>query len=233
MAPSKKKTVKQSFSIKFKHPKVLRGIAECVKELVSDAVLEVTDHGLEMQAMDVSHACLITLCIDPSDTLLLDSYAFDKEDPLLLGINVGNLCRILKCAVQDDAVTMFGTDEDPDLLHLNMSNGSDRTLDFDLKLMNIECDKLGIPESKDDVVRLTLTTTEFSRIIRDLASLGDAVELSIKKQEGDVVATLTCEGDIGRASLTITRQASSPDHGGGRGTFSLKHLVSIAKACTL
>jgi len=45
-----------------------------------------------------------------------------------------------------------------------------------MKLMDIDSDTLGIPETDYDA-RVTMPASEFSRIVKDLASLGESVRI--------------------------------------------------------
>jgi proliferating cell nuclear antigen len=50
-----------------------------------------------------------------------------------------------------------------------------------MKLMDIDSDTLGIPETDYDA-RVTMPASEFSRIVRDLASLGESVRIEVSKE---------------------------------------------------
>lgn len=50
-----------------------------------------------------------------------------------------------------------------------------------MKLMDIDSDTLGIPETDYDA-RVTMPASEFSRIVRDLATLGESVRIEVSKE---------------------------------------------------
>jgi len=50
-----------------------------------------------------------------------------------------------------------------------------------MKLMDIDSDTLGIPETDYDA-RVTMPASEFSRIVKDLASLGESVRIEVSKE---------------------------------------------------
>jgi proliferating cell nuclear antigen len=50
-----------------------------------------------------------------------------------------------------------------------------------MKLMDIDADTLGIPETDYDA-RVTMTAAEFTRIVRDLSSLGESVRIEVSKE---------------------------------------------------
>ena len=75
---------------------------------------------------------------------------------------------------------------------------TDRVAEFDMKLMDIDSEHLGIPDTSYDAV-VRLSSAEFARITRDLSNVGDSVRISVTK-EG---VSFSAEGDIGKANLTL------------------------------
>ncbi len=51
--------------------------------------------------------------------------------------------------------------------------GSDRTCEFELKLMDIDSEHLGIPDTAYDAV-VTLPSAEFQRICRDISVMSES-----------------------------------------------------------
>lgn len=64
--------------------------------------------------------------------------------------------------------------------------------------MDIDSDKLGIPETDYDA-RVTMPSSEFSRIVRDLSQLGESVRIEITK-EG---VRFTSEGEAANGSVLL------------------------------
>lgn len=82
--------------------------------------------------------------------------------------------------------------------------GSDRIGEFDLKLMDIDTEHLGIPDTEYDAV-VKLSSNEFARICRDLSNVGESVKITITK-EG---VTFSTEGEIGDARMTLKQGTGS------------------------
>jgi len=61
------------------------------------------------------------------------------------------------------------------------AKNSDRIAEYDMKLMDIDSDTLGIPETEYDA-RVTMPSAEFSRIVRDLSQLGESVRIEVSKE---------------------------------------------------
>ena len=92
--------------------KLLKSLLEAVKELVTECNLECNDSGIALQAMDNSHVALVAMMLRSDG---FDPYRCDRNLPL--GINLTNLGKILKCARNDDIVTLKA-DDDGDALSL-------------------------------------------------------------------------------------------------------------------
>ena len=58
---------------------------------------------------------------------------------------------------------------------------ADRVAEYDMKLMDIDADTLGIPDTEYDA-RVTMLAGEFTRIVRDLSSLGESVRIEVSKE---------------------------------------------------
>ena len=85
---------------------VLKKILDSVKDLVSDANFDCSDSGIAMQAMDNSHVTLIVL--------LLRSQGFEHfrcDRNMTIGMNVQSLAKVVKCAGNDDVVTLKANDK--------------------------------------------------------------------------------------------------------------------------
>lgn len=118
--------------------------------------------------MDSSH---VSLC-----ALLMRAEAFDHfrcDVDVSLGLNTPNLAKLLKCAGNDDIITLKSNTERADSLTLVFESAKqDRISDFDMRLMQIESEQLGIPDTEYSCT-IRLPSSEFQRIMRDLTVLGD------------------------------------------------------------
>lgn len=155
---------------------VLKRLLDAIKELVTDANFECNEEGLALQAMDNSHVALVAVNLDAAG---FDMYRCDR--PMPLGVNLNSLTKVLKCAKDDDMVTLKATDNGDTLNLIYEAKNSDRVAEYDMKLMDIDTDALGIPDT-DYEACVTMSATEFSRIIRDLAQLSESVRIDVSKE---------------------------------------------------
>lgn len=117
--------------------------------------------------MDSSH---VSLCALQLRTEAFDHYRCDKA--LALGVNTENFAKLLKCSGNEDVVTLK-SEEEGDMLTMTFeAPKQDRISEFALKLMDIESEHLGIPDTEYKCT-VRMPSNEFQRIIRDLQVLGD------------------------------------------------------------
>ena len=67
-----------------------------------------------------------------------------------------------------------------------------------MKLMDIDTDQLGIPDTEYDA-RITMPAAEFTRIVRDLSLLGESVRIEVSK-EG---IRFTSEGEAANGNVLL------------------------------
>lgn len=149
---------------------------------------------------------------------------------MTLGMNLGSLQKIIKCANNDDNCKLSAS-EDADTLNLQFqgkresaligpdldiadkhiddrhcfrlciatpSAGAARIGEYEMKLMDIDSEQLGIPETDYDA-KIRMPSSEFAKIMRDLKDLGESVRIEATS-EG---VKFTAEGEIGSGSVTI------------------------------
>jgi len=211
---------------------LLKKILEAIKDLVNEANLECSASGLELQAMDSSHVSLVTMLLKASG---FENYRCDKS--ISLGINMTSMNKILKCAGNDDSITIRCQDNADSVTFVFESKEKDKVSDFQLKLMAIEAESLGIPEQEYKAV-VSMPSAEFMRICRDLSILGDTVNISVSK-EG---VKFSAAGDIGAGNILVKQQKSA-DKDGINTTielqepvtlnFALRYLTTFSKATSL
>ncbi|KAH0800882.1 proliferating cell nuclear antigen [Histomonas meleagridis] len=139
-------------------PKKKKKILDALKELVDEANLECNE----------SHCALVSMN--------LNSKSFDKftcADNETLGVNLVSIQKILKCGDSQDTLTL-STNSDHTQLKFQFENGG-RFSEFSLALMDIDTDKLSIPEAEPEV-RITLSSSDFNKICHDLTQFGDTVK---------------------------------------------------------
>ena len=207
-------------------------LLEATRELITEANFEVSATGIQLQAMDSSHVSLVSLNLRADG---FDHFRCDRG--FSMGMNLNNMNKMLKCAGNDDAITMRADDGSDTVSFLFENPSGDRIAEFELKLMDITAENLGIPETEYDCT-INMPSAEFQRICRDLSSIGDTVEIAVSK-DGVRFAT---SGDIGNATVMVRQHsvADRPEESTNIDmtepvalTFALRYLNSFAKATSL
>jgi len=130
-----------------------------------------------------------------------DPYRCDRN--ISLGINLGSMSKILKCSGTDDVITLKAEDSGDTVTFVFETPDSDRVSDYQLKLMDIDSEHLGIPDTNYDTI-LRMPSHEFQRICRDLATIGDSVTIACTK-EG---VKFSASGELGSGNISLKQTAS-------------------------
>merc|ERR1719245_1948385 len=109
-----------------------------------------------------------------------------------LGIHLEHMMKLLKCMASKDSVEMRYKEDGEDVDFVFKSQNEERVSHFSLKLMEIDAEHLGIPET-DYQTCVNMSSGEFQRICRDLASFGDTLTVKVSKEEISFTATLIWE----------------------------------------
>lgn len=118
--------------------------------------------------MDNSHVALVSMM------LKAESFSpFRCDRNIALGINLSSLMKVLRCAQNEDILTLKAEDA-PDVVNLVFESAeADRLSEYDIKLMDIDQEHLGIPET-EYAATITMPSAEFQRICRDLMALSES-----------------------------------------------------------
>lgn len=163
------------FEASFTSGALWKKIVECMKDLVNEANLDCSPAGVTIQAMDSSHVALVHLLLH------YDGFShYSCERNQVLGVSMQNLSKILKITDNSDKLTLRHEDDGDVLVISTVSKDSTKASEFQMKLMEIEGASLGIPDL-DYRNRVTLPASEFAKIVRDLAVLGDTVTVSLDR----------------------------------------------------
>jgi proliferating cell nuclear antigen len=217
---------------------VFRKIIAAIQDLVQSGNFQCSEDGISLQGMDASHVSLVALALR-KEGFEDDSFRCDSD--MALGINFSSLMKMLKCMGSKDSLRIRAEEAADSALFMFESPDKQRVSTFELKLMDLEQDQLGIPETEYKAV-VRVPADEFQRICRDLNAIGDTVTISATK-EG---IKFSVAGDIGSGDMTL-RQSDSEDIDDSdeksgvmieleepvSQTFALRYLNQFTKATSL
>ncbi|KAF9188946.1 proliferating cell nuclear antigen [Haplosporangium sp. Z 27] len=209
---------------------LLKKLLEAIKELITDANFDCSDNGIALQAMDNSHVALVALLLRHEG---FEPYRCDRS--LALGVNLVSLSKVLRCAGNDDIITLKA-DDTADVLSLTFEN-TGKISEYELKLMDIDSEHLGIPDTTYEAV-VQMSSAEFLRICRDLQVLSDSVQIDVTKEGVKFAA----KGELGSGAVTLKQNANVDKEEESTLielqqnvslNFSLKYLINFTKATPL
>jgi proliferating cell nuclear antigen len=118
--------------------------------------------------MDNSHVALVSMMLKSES---FSPYRCDRN--IALGINLTSLTKVLKAAQSSDILTLKAEDA-PDVVNLVFESAqNDRISEYDIKLMDIDQEHLGIPDT-EYAATVSMPSGEFQRICRDLSAISES-----------------------------------------------------------
>lgn len=217
-----------------KNGEVLVKIIAAISELVADANFDCREQGMSLQAMDSSHVSLVSL--------LLRAEGFEPwvcEESCQLGIRLEHMTKLLKCMHAKDSLELSCKENAEELDFVFKSQNEERVSHFSLKLMEIDTEHLGIPET-DYKTCVEMPSSEFMRICRDLSSFGDTLTIHVSKEEISFAAM----GDMGNGTMSLRHCTATGEEEDNESTtidckeeitqaFALRYLQNFTKATPL
>jgi len=220
------------FEARLSEGAVLKKLVDSIKDLVASANFDCSSTGISLQAMDSSHVSLVTLVLRGEG---FDAYRCDRN--MSLGISLESFQKILKSATGEDMITVKAKDGADSVSFMFEHPKQTRISHFSLKLMDIDSEHLGIPDTEYKCI-VKMPSGEFQRICRESTVIGDTVKISASKDG----VKFSVSGEMGSGNI-ICKQDPSVDEEDDSVTikleekisltFALRYLNSFAKATPL
>jgi len=212
-----------AFRIKTAKATSIRTLFDGLKEILTEANIEVDASGMKIMALDGTHTILVHM------RLYEDRFdEFYCPSKVIFGVNMMNLNKYLKGITNDDHLVMYMSRTNHSKLGLIKMNGEKQmSTEMDLNLMELDIKPHNISKIEFTSI-ITMPSGDFQKIIKELAPLGDKVE--IRSVENELIFRLE-GGEFGNVSTTcIMPQASSEIV---QGYFGLKQLALFTKLTPL
>ena len=219
------------FELKTVQSSAFRILVEALKEILTDANIQLDSGGLKIMTMDPTHTVLVHL--------KLDSTKFEKyscPNKLTIGISMLCLFKLIKTMNNNDTLSLYIEKDDPNRLGIRIENGEKNQLTkYKLNLMDIPEEHIDIPPATFESV-LTMPSNDFQKICRDMHNIADNIEI---KSVGNQLL-FSCKGDYAEQETTLGEthtgmsfiQNNNPEEV-VQGIFALKHLVLFTKCTNL
>ncbi len=212
----------------------IKTLTEALKEVLTDINIHFKSEGFEVVNVDPGHISFVALKLYGDK---FEEYYCPK--PLMIGINMTSLHKLLKTIGNNDTLTMYVAKEDPGKLGIVIQNKKKRTYNkINYNLKDVDQVDIDIPEVNFDA-QVTMPCSDFQKYCRELANVSDYVTIGISP---DKIFSMTVDGSIGSQSLDIEESEDSNvvidvneiiDEHINIGTYSLKFLNLFCKSSTL
>eukprot|EP00899_Mesostigma_viride_P000935 jgi/Mesvir1/10842/Mv03546-RA.1 len=204
-------------------------LVEALKELSNDVNIRFDAEGVHITAMDGCHVALFHVHLEAGK---IEEYTCAQS--FTVGVSLLNLYKLLKNVSTNDELELKLSKENTDVMEINITNKVKKTRwCYSMKLLDIDESSLEVPE-KEYMTVITMVSTEFQKICRDLSVVSETVTIRCTGRE----ITMSCSGDIGDCCLEIGEEfpEMSVDVGEDASIceqFSLRYLCTFSKASGL
>jgi proliferating cell nuclear antigen len=164
-----------------------------------------------------------------------EKFSYSHTSPkFVIGVNTDHLYRIVRTATNDDTITFYVEQSDPNTLGILLEDGEKKQVTrYKLNLLDRDEPDIQLPDTEFST-HITMPSLDFQKICRDMTLLG-AKTVEIKNVgpsltfgcKGTFASRTTVMGDS-ENEFSIQKKASDEIV---TGTFSLPHLVLFTK-CT-
>ncbi|CAH1247008.1 proliferating cell nuclear antigen [Branchiostoma lanceolatum] len=177
---------------------LLKKVLEALKDLIENASWDCSSTGMSLQSMDSSHVSLVQLEMRKDG---FDTYRCDRN--MAMGVTIASMTKLLKCAGNDDMVTIRAEDNADSMTLIFESPNQEKVSDYEMKLVDLDVEQLGIPDQEYSCV-VKMPSGEFARICRDLSQIGEAVAISCTKDG----IKFSASGDLGTGNIKLAQSAN-------------------------
>lgn len=200
---------------------------ESLKEILNDTNITFDNEGIRIMTMDGLKTSLINVRMYGKN---FEQYYCENE--ILVGVNMANLHKLIKSIENNDMLTLYLKKDEVYTLGIIINNpDKNRSTQLKLKLLDLDHKRIEVPSTEFRNV-ITLPSSDFQRICRDMQNIGDKITI----ENYGTHIQLVCKGDFADQTTVISGinkdvTTECPESEVVRGTFSLKHL-SLFTRCT-
>ena len=224
------------FEIKTVQSGAFRSLIEAVKEIVTEANIEFTAEGIKVVNVDETHTVLVYLKLFGDR---FESYYCPMK--YILGVNMIYFFKLIKTMGNNDSLTLYLPQSNPNKLGIRMENSDKSTVtNYFLKLFDTDVEDIKIPSISFTSI-IHMPSTDLQKHCRDMNALGDKLDVEITSSGSDLI--FRCIGDFAEQETIISENSGTSNmkvHKSSgsvseivQGIFQLKHLVLFTKCTSL
>lgn len=211
----------------------IKTLFEVLKEIVHDVNLKVDTKGVTLRAFDGAKCALVHMHLRAEG---FERFECDNppERPLVIGMNMSNVFRLLKTADKNDTITLFVDACQSNELGILIQNAEKNTrTQYWYPMIELDDEKFDVQDVEFDNI-IAMQSAFFQKICRDMANIGSVVSM---RSDGNELV-LRCAGDFAKQQTVIGEadagvMVSKKDTKVVEGRFDLKYLLLFCKAANL
>uniref|UniRef100_A0A6C0JCU9 Proliferating cell nuclear antigen PCNA N-terminal domain-containing protein n=1 Tax=viral metagenome TaxID=1070528 RepID=A0A6C0JCU9_9ZZZZ len=214
-----------------------RTLMTALKDILLETNISFHKDGIRIINMDKSHTILAHLFLAAENFEVYEC----KQEKIIIGVNMFHLFKLINTIDNDDTLTMYIENSDfsegiTSYLGLKFENGDIKQCKTQkLRLIEPDHEELAVPDVKFSSI-INIPSTDFQKIIRDLACISDKLEI---KSFGNEL-TFKCSGQFASAEIHRVESDGSMEFVSKQtpnkiiqGEFSLKNLGYFIKCTNL
>jgi len=222
------------FEIKTVQSGAFRSLIEAVKEIVTEVNLEFSSEGIKVVNVDETHTVLVYLKLYAER---FESFFCPKKH--VLGVNMIYFFKLIKTMGNNDSLTLYLPESNPNKLGIRMENSEKSTVtNYFLKLFDTEIDDIKIPSISFTSI-IHMPSVDLQKHCRDMNALGEKLDIEITSSGSDLI--FKCMGDFAEQETVISennstmrvQKTANSTNEIVQGIFQLKHLVVFTKCTSL
>jgi proliferating cell nuclear antigen len=207
---------------------VIKCLIDALKDILLEAMFEFDVDGIRVACMDNTRVALVHLKLEASR---FDQY--HCPEPMSVCVNMGHLHKTIKTVNAKNCVTLFVDQIDPNCLSIRVENKERRSLTTTkLAMLHTQTAVHDIPAKEFDSA-ITLPTTDFQNIVRDMSNIAKTVEITSTANS----LSFRCKGDFCTQETVLQGVEDGParvsDSHIVQGVFNITFLALFCKCTNL
>jgi len=221
---------------------ILKSLFESLKEIVFDVNIYFTNKSIKIMKMDHSHSMVLLLELYSSQfemykcgKIINNQFIdFTEDNPLIIGVNVLYLFRLLKNLTNDDILTLSIDDNNPGFLEIEIEKTAKNIISkYNLSLIELNEETLKPHELNYNNI-IYMNSNSFFKIIKEMNQYSKILEVKYYNEQ----LTLSCKGDFTSQETIITAKSDciqfvKTNKEIYQSYFKLKNLISFIKFTNL
>lgn len=221
---------------------IIKSLFESLKEIVFDVNIYFTKDSIKVMKMDHTHSIVLILELFSSQfevykcgKIKNNQYIeYTEDNPLIVGVNILYLYKLLKNLTNDDVLAMSIDDNNPGFLQIEIEKTEKNIISkYNLSLIELNEETLTPKELHYNNI-MFINTTNFFKIIKEMNQYSKVLEIKYYNEQ----LTLSCTGDFTSQETTITNNSDciqfvKTNNKIYQSYFTIKNLIAFNKFTNL